>query len=176
MKEPRTTLALLGRGILLGAAASAVLASIYAAAAPLGISAYLIITNTGNGKIGEALLGAAALGICAGPFAFVLGILPGTLLGALCGLLIALLIAPWRRTLSPAGGALIGLLVASVLVTAANLTLGPGMIEQNQPAPGRYLPYLLWIAGPSLLILLGLPWVGWTLRREITLPWRRRQS
>jgi hypothetical protein len=166
VKEFCTPFALPVRGALLGAAAGATLASAYAALAPLFFGALLAFTNRANGRIVDALIGAAVFGICSGPFALVLGILPGALLGAVSGLLIGLLVAPWRHTLSRWGAALIGLLVALVIVVAGNLLLGPGMIEPHRPEPGRYLPYLFWIAGPSLLLLIGLPWVGWALRQE----------
>lgn len=170
---PPTPLTLILRGTLLGALAGTVLASIYAAAAPAGVAAWLVSTNSSSGRVFDALLGAGVLGVCAGPFALVLGILPGMLLGAASGLVIGLLAAPFHSTLSSWGGAVIGLLVAVVIVAGGNLLLGPGMIEPNRPEPDRYFPYLFWIAGPSLLILLGLPIVGWLLPRN-TRRWFRR--
>lgn len=167
-KALSTTFALLGRGAALGAATGGVLASIYAAMAPLAFSALLALTNSANGRAGDALIGAAVFGICSGPFAFVLGILPGVLLGAASGLLIGLLVAPFRRTLPRWAAALIGLLVAAAIAVAGNLLLGPDMIEPHRPAPGRYFPYVFWILGPSLLVLIGLPWVGWMLRTDWT--------
>ena len=86
------------------------------------------------------------------------------------------LLALLRDRVSPAGAAWIGLLVAGVIVVAANLGLGPDMIEPQRPGFGRYLPYLFWIVGPSLLVLGGLPWVGWALRTELDLKlWRPRR-
>lgn len=166
-------LTLIFRGTLLGALAGTVLASVYAAAAPAGVAAWLVSTNSSNGRIFDALIGAGVLGLCVGPFALVLGILPGMLLGAVSGLIIGLLAAPFHRSLTSAGGAVIGLLVAVVIVAGGNLLLGPGMIEPNRPEPGRYFPYLFWIAGPSLLILVGLPIVGWFLPRELPRGLRR---
>lgn len=175
MNESPATLTLLGRSVLLGAAAGGVLASIYAALAPLAFGALLALTNSASGRLGDALIGAAVFGICSGPFGFVMGILPGVLLGAGSGLLIALLVAPFRRTLPRWAAALIGLLVAVTIVVAGNLLLGPDMIEPHRPAPGRYLPYVFWILGPSLLVLIGLPWVGWMLRVDLS-RWLRRRS
>ncbi len=175
MKGPPATLALLGRGVLLGAAAGGILASIYAALAPRAFGALLALTNSANGRAGDALIGAAVFGICSGPFGFVLGILPGVLLGAGSGLLIALLVAPFRRDLPRWAAALIGLLVAAAIAVAGNLLLGPDMIEPHRPAPGRYLPYVFWIVGPSLLVLIGLPWVGWMLRADLS-RWLPRRS
>ncbi len=169
------TLALILRGTLLGALAGTVLASLYAAAAPAGVAAWLVSTNSSNGRIFDALIGAVVLGICVGPFALVLGILPGMLLGAVSGLIIGLLAAPFHRSLTSAGGVAIGLLVAVVIVAGGNLLLGPGMIEPNRPVPDRYFPYLFWIAGPSLLVLVGLPIVGWFLPRELPRGLRRSQ-
>lgn len=169
-------LTLILRGTLLGALAGTVLASIYAAAAPAGVAAWLISTSSSNGRIFDALLGAGVLGICAGPFALVLGILPGMLLGAVSGLVVGLLAAPFHRSLTGWGGALLGLLVAVMIVAGGNLLLGPGMVEPHRPEPDRYFPYLFWIAGPSLLILVGLPIVGWLLPRDVRRWFRRPRA
>ena len=176
MNDAADPLALVLRGALLGASAGAVLAGAYAAVAPFVFGAVLAFTNGGQGGMLDPLIGAAVFGICSGPFAFVLGILPGTLLGALGGLVIGLLMAPLRTRVSPAGAALIGLLVAVVIVVGANLGMGPDMIEPQRSGFGRYMPYLFWIAGPSLLVLAGLPWVGWALQRDVDLRlWRSRR-
>ena len=164
------------RGALLGACAGAVLAGAYAAVAPLIFGALLAFTSGATGGPLDPLIGAAVFGICSGPFGFVLGILPGTLLGALAGLVIGFLLALLRDRVSPAGAAWIGLLVASVIVVVANLGMGPAMIEPQRLGFGRYMPYIFWIAGPSLLVLAGLPWVGWALRQELDLKfWRPRR-
>lgn len=126
----------------------------------------LALTNSSNGRAFDALIGAGIFTICSGPFALLLGILPAVILGALSGLLIGLLAAPWRGRLSNGGAALIGLLVAIAIVIGGNLLLGPGMIEPNQAGFARYRPYLFWIAGPSVLILIGLPAVGWALQQD----------
>ena len=167
LKPPSTSLALIGRGALLGAVVGVALAAVYATLAPVVVGATLAVTNSTNGRLFDALIGAAVLGICAGPFAIVLGILPAMVLGLLSGIVIALLVVPFRHRLSHRGAALIGLLVALVLVVAGNLLWGPGMIEPNRPEPGRYLPYLFWFAGPSLLILVGLPVIGWLLQQDL---------
>lgn len=180
VKESPAILALLGRGVSLGAVAGGSLASVYAALAPIVFGVLLASINSTSGRASDALIGAAIFGICSGPFAFVLGILPGTLLGAMSGLLIALLVAPCRRTLPRWAGALIGLLVAVAITITGNLLLGPDMIEMNRPEPGRYFPYVFWILGPSVLVLIGLSWVGWMLRadlsRRTSLPGRLRQG
>ena len=175
LKFPTTPFALILRGVLLGAAAGAALAGFYSLLAPGLVGASLAFMNSDNGKLFEAMIGAGVFTICAGPFALVLGILPGTILGALSGLIIALLVAPFRRHLSHRAGALIGLLLAVGIVAAGNLLWGPGMIEPNRPEPGRYLPYLFWFAGPSLLILAGLPVVGWLLQQDLGPYLRRRR-
>ena len=42
--------------------------------------------------------------------------------------------------------------------------------------PDIALDYAFWIAGPSLLVLAGLPWVGWALRQKLDLKfWRPRR-
>ncbi|MBX7236185.1 MAG: hypothetical protein K1X65_17510 [Caldilineales bacterium] len=174
MKPPTTFFALILRGALLGAVAGAVLAGFYALLSPALAGIVLAITNSANGKLLDAMIGAGVFTICSGPFALVLGILPGTILGLLCGLLIALLVAPFGGALSHRGAGLIGLLLAAVVVIAGNLLLGPGMIDPNRPGFGRTFPYLFWIAGPSLLILFGLPVVGWLLQQDLG-PFLRRR-
>jgi hypothetical protein len=176
LKPPATFSTLILRGVLWGTLAGGGLASVYAALAPIGFGLLLALTNSANGRAADALIGATLFGVCSGPFAFVLGIVPGTLLGAASGLTISLLAAPFRRTLSNAAAALIGLGVAIASVGAGNLLLGPDMIEPNRPTPGRYLPYLFWIAGPSVLVLIGLPWVGWALQRDLGRWLRRRYT
>lgn len=175
MRAPTTLSALILRGALLGAVAGAVLAGFYALLSPALAGIVLAITNSANGKLLDAMIGAGVFTICAGPFALVLGILPGTILGLFCGLVIALIIIPFRGALSHRGAALVGLLLAIGVVIAGNLLLGPGMIDPNRPGFGRYFPYLFWIAGPSLLVLFGLPMVGWLLQRDLG-PWLRRRG
>ncbi len=171
MKHPPH--ALIARAALLGAIAGATLAGFYAALAPAAVGVLLAFTNSANGKAFDALIGAGVFTLCAGPFALVLGILPGTILGLVCGLVIGLLVAPFRGAVSNRGAALIGLLLAVVIVAAGNLLLGPDMIQPQSPGFGRYFPYLFWIVGPSLLILLGLPLVGWLLQQDLG-PYLRR--
>lgn len=174
LQAPATPLGLCLRGALLGALAGAVLAGFYAALAPLLVGGVLAFSNSANGKIFDAMIGAGVFSICMGPFALVLGILPGALLGLLSGLLIGVLVAPFRGALSNRAAALIGLLAALVLVVAGNLLLGPDMIDPVRGAVGRYFPYFFWIAGPSLLVLLGLPLVGWLLQQDLR-PYLRRR-
>jgi hypothetical protein len=174
MKPPASSLALLLRGALLGGLTGAVLAGFYALLAPALVGVVLALTNSANGKLLDAMIGAGFFAICSGPFALVLGILPGALLGLACGLVLALLVAPFRNVLSHRGAALIGLLLAVAVVVAGNLLLGPEMIDPNRPGWGRYFPYLFWITGPSLLVLLGLPVVAWLLPQDLG-PYLRRR-
>lgn len=76
------------------------LAGFYALHASGLVGASLAFTDSANGKLFEAMIGVGVFTLCAGPFALMLGILPGTILGALGGLIIALLVAPFRRHLS----------------------------------------------------------------------------
>ena len=162
----------------MGAAAGALLASLYGLLAPPAFAVLLALTNASADKLIEVALGAAIFAICSGPFALLLGVLPGTLLGALGGLLIGLVAAAWRGRLSDRSAALIGLLVAIAIVVVGNLLWGPGMIQPALFGLARYRLYLFWIAGPSVLVLAGLPAVGWALQQNIgrLLPKRLNKS
>lgn len=83
------------------------------------------------------------------------------------GLVSGLLVAPWRGRLSNRAAALIGLLVAIPIVVGGNLLWGPEMIQPHALGLGRYRLYLFWIAGPSVLTLIGLPAVGWALQQDL---------
>lgn len=169
LKHPDSFPRLVLRGAFYGALAFAVLAAGYAAVAVPVFGGSLAYANRANGRLHEALIGAAVLSICSGPFAIVLGILPGMALGALCGLAVGLLAAPFRHRLRRGGAALLGLLVAIPVVVAGNLLLGPDYLA---PASGlaSYRLYLFWVGGPSVLILAGLPAVGWALFQRFDSP------
>jgi hypothetical protein len=150
------------RSGLRGAAAGAVLAMAYTVLViPLaGLS--LVASNLPGGKGLDALIGAGAFAICAFPFALVLGVLPGVLLGAIGGLLIGAATAPFRGRLQRRAAAGIGLAVAGLMVFAAHLAIAPDLLDSARQGLGRYVPYLFWVAGPSLLTFLGLGWAGWS--------------
>lgn len=167
MKCPTTPFALICRGAVLGASVGGMLAGLYAALVPPMVGVLLALTNSANARLFDALIGAGIFALCSGPFALLLGILPALLLGAFSGLWIGLLVAPWRGQLSNRGAALIGLLVAIATVIVGNLVLGPGMIEPARTGFGRYRLYLFWVGGPSVLILIGLPVVGWVLQQDV---------
>jgi hypothetical protein len=162
--SPPRPLALLGRGLLLGAGAGAGLAAFYTLLAIPAIG-LLLLTNAPGGKALDALLGFGAFAICAGPFALFIGILPAALIGALAGLLIALLLLPFRRSVTGRRAAAIGLGVAVLIVIAANLLIGPGLVRMEQGSFAPIFLYLFWLAGPSLLALAAGPAVGWRLAR-----------
>jgi len=122
--------------------------------------------NTPISSAFDALIAAGTFAVCAGPFALVVGVLPGVLLGALGGLLIGALVTPFRHTISAGRAALIGLSVSAVIGIAGNLLLGPGLIEPHRAGFGRYFAYLFWVAGPGLLVLAGGTGVGWVLARR----------
>ena len=170
LRHPDSSLRLALRGALYGALAFALLAAGYAAVAVPIFGGSLAYANRANGRLHEALIGAAVLSICSGPFAIVLGILPGMALGALSGLIVGLLAAPLRHTLTRPGAALIGLFVAIPIVVAGNLLLGPDMIQPALNGLARYWLYLFWVGGPTVLILLGLPAVGWALFQQLDSP------
>lgn len=162
-KHPDSFPRLVLRGAFYGALTFAALAAGYAAVAVPIFGGSLAYANRANGHLHEALIGAAVLSICSGPFALVLGVLPGMALGAASGLAVGLLAAPYRHTLTRPGAALIGLLVAVPIVIAAHMIIGPDMIQPALAGLARYRLYLFWVGGPSLLILTGLPAVGWAL-------------
>ena len=170
LKHPDSFVRLALRGALYGALAFALLAAGYAAVAVPLFGASLAYVGRADGRLGEALIGAAILSACSGPFAVVLGILPGMALGAACGLAVGLLAAPFRHRLTRAGAALIGLLVAVPVVVVGNLQLGPDFITPALSGLARYRLYLFWVGGPSLLILAGLPAVGWALFQNFDSP------
>ena len=163
MRRISKPLPLIGRGALLGAASGGVLSVAYTAAVIPLAGLLLVFTNIPGGKVFDALIGAGVFAICAWPFAMALGILPGIILGVIGGMLIGLIVAPFRDNLSSRGAALIGLIVAAAIVVSGHLVLGRGLIDPNRVGFVKYLPYLFWLAGPGLLILSGLTWVGWTL-------------
>lgn len=148
-----------------GAIAGAVLSTAYATLVIPLVGVWLVVSNLPHGKGLDALWGAMAWTVCAWPFAFVLGILPGVILGAMVGLVMGLIIAPLRCYLSPRRTAMIGFIMAVLLIVGAHLILGSGLIAAS-PYGGfaRFLPYLFWLAGPSVLVILELTWVGFTAR------------
>lgn len=158
--------AFLGRGVLWGAAAGAALASLYTVFGVLLLGLVLLLSNVEAGNLGEALLGLAAFGVCAGPFALFVGILPATLIGALLGLLIGLLCLLLRGRLTGARGALIGLAVAAFAALIANLLLAPDLLRAEEGTFGPVFIHLFWLGAPSLLALGGGAWVGWMLARS----------
>jgi len=170
LRHPDSFPRLILRGALYGALAFALLAAGYAAVAVPVFGGSLAYANRAGGRFHEALIGAAVLSVCSGPFAIVLGILPGMALGALSGLVVGLLVAPLRHTLTRPGAALIGLLVAIPIVIAGNLFMGPDMIQPALAGLSRYRLYLFWVGGPSMLILVGLPAVGWALFQQFNSP------
>lgn len=162
---PRSPLAVIGRGALLGAMAGAALASVYTVLGILLIGLALLLSNADVGKVGDALLGFGAFSICAGPFALFIGILPATLIGALLGLLIGLLCLPFRDRLTGGCGALIGLAVAATAAVIANWRIGPDLLRAGEGTFGPVFIYLFWLGAPSVLALGGGVWVGRRLAR-----------
>lgn len=55
-------------------------------------------------------------------------------------------------------------------MVAGNLFLGPGFIAPAMTGLARYRLYLFWVGGPGVLILLGLPAVGWALFQQFDSP------
>lgn len=73
------------------------------------------------------------LGLCAGPFAFVLGILPATFIGLLGGMLLGAFFIPLNDHLTGLGRAAIGASLGLVLAVIAQQTLSEGLVDPTQP-------------------------------------------
>lgn len=173
-----THLQLITRSLARGAIAGAGLAILYTLIAIPVVGLLLVISNIPIGKAFDAMIGAGVFAICAWPFAIMLGIIPGALLGAAGGLVIGvgLALLPGRATQRQA--AWFGLAVAVILVAIAHLTYGPSLVDAKFTGVRAYIPYLFWLLGPSLMLALGLTWVGWHAYDEGPMPrfWRRRWS
>lgn len=155
---------ILKRGIVLGAISGGVLSFAYTGLVIPLVGILIVFTNIPNGKIVDGLIGAGAFGICAWPFAMIIGVFPGVILGVMVGMLIGLIVLPLRTRISSKGTAMIGFLVAMGIVLVAHRFLYPGLIVANGPdGIMKYLPYLFWIAGPSLFLVSGMTWVGWRI-------------
>ncbi len=154
---------LVKRGALLGALAGAVLASVYAMLAVPAVALGLVLTNGQGNLLLESLAGAAILGLCAGPFAFVLGILPATFIGLLGGMLLGAFFIPLNDHLTGLGRAAIGASLGLVLAVIAQQTLSEGLVDPTQPGLAAYALLIFWIIGPGLLLIAGFAWVGWRL-------------
>lgn len=152
------------RGAVLGAATGL---SVSAAYAGLLIAFFLLamlwgVITTAPSQPGDAammlLVGPASAGfmfICAG----FIGVLPGTLLGAIIGLLISLPVGLLRARLSSGGAAVIGGLVAALVVALIHIFL---LSADSDPTLREYL--LLTII-PGFLCIGAGGWVGWKLQR-----------
>ncbi|MBT3239489.1 MAG: hypothetical protein HON98_03180 [Chloroflexi bacterium] len=158
--EPKKT-SILKRGLFQGSLAGGILATVYMALAIPAVGILLVISNIPAGKAFDALLGAGFFAICAFPFGIIIGVIPGILFGALGGFLIALISLPFLKNLSKFKTALIGFAFGIVFALIAHFVLSPGLIDQNQTDTiMKYLPYLFWIAFPSLFSTIGFTWVG----------------
>lgn len=161
---PQNSISWIGRGMRLGAAAGAGLASLYALLVILFFG--LLLAPPEANDIGDALVGFGAIAICAGPFALILGILPAVLIGALIGFMIGLVCLPIRLGLTRSRGVLIGLVVTFVTMIAVNVIVGRDLLR-DETSPDRIFAYLFWLGAPSLLAPGGGAWVGWMLAREM---------
>lgn len=154
---------LVKRGALLGALTGATLASLYAMLAVPTVALALVWTNGQGNRLLEALAGAAILGLCAGPFALVLGILPALLIGLVGGMLLGALFIPLHDHLTSLGRAAIGASLGLLLAVIAQQTFGGDMIDQTQSGLAAYALDIFWIIGPGLLLIVGFAWVAWRL-------------
>ncbi|MBK6433356.1 hypothetical protein [Candidatus Amarolinea dominans] len=168
---------LVTRGASLGALTGVVLASIYAALAVPALAFWLLLTNSNNGRLLDALVGVTLLSLCAGPFAFVLGIArprSWAWWAARCWARFSsrCTITSTTWVVRPLASSL-GLLVAAI----ALLTLNEGLIDPAKPGFAGYYLFFFWLVGPSLLVIVGFAWVGWRLglgtsRQPLTKPLR----
>lgn len=168
---------LVTRGASLGALTGVVLASIYAALAVPALAFWLLLTNSNNGRLLDALVGVTLLSLCAGPFAFVLGIAPAALLGLVGGTLLGAIFIPLHDHINDMGRAAIGASLGLMVAAIALLTLNEGLIDPAKPGFAGYYLFFFWLVGPSLLAIVGFAWVGWRLghgtsRQPLTKPLR----
>lgn len=154
---------LVKRGALLGALTGAVMASVYTMVAIPFIALTLVWTNGQGNLVLEALAGTVVFSLCAGPFAFVLGILPATFIGLLGGMLLGAFFIPLNDHLTGLGRAAIGASLGLVLAVIAQQTLSEGLVDPTQPGLAAYALLIFWIIGPGLLLIAGFAWVGWRL-------------
>lgn len=154
---------LVKRGALLGALTGAVLASVYTMIAIPFMALALVWTNGQGNLVLEALAGTVVFSLCAGPFAFVLGILPATFIGLLGGMLLGAFFIPLNDHLTGLGRAAIGASLGLVLAVIAQQTLSEGLVDPTQPGLAAYALLIFWIIGPGLLLIAGFAWVGWRL-------------
>jgi hypothetical protein len=149
---------LIGRSTLRGAVAGIVSALAYTVLTMLALGVLQIISNNPPDRLFEASLGVLGAAICVGPFALMIGLVPGVTVGLLGGFLIGLVVAAVRPHLTQRRGAVVGLVVAAVLVILAHLLWVPAILDKDD----RLAYYLFWLAGPSVMALMGLTWVGWS--------------
>ncbi len=166
-------LSVLKNGLFQGALAGGILSFTYTALVIPATGLVLIISNIPGGKAFDALLGAGFFAICAWPFGIIIGIIPGVLFGAVGGFLVGLISHPFINKLSRVSSTLIGFGFGLLLAGIAHYLIFPGLIDQNTSDQLlKYLPYLFWLAFPSLLSILGYSWVGWKIHqidsKEIT--------
>jgi hypothetical protein len=154
---------LVKRGALLGALTGAVLASVYTMIAIPFMALALVWTNGQGNLVLEALAGATFFSLCAGPFAFVLGILPATFIGLLGGMLLGAFFIPLNDHLTGLGRAAIGASLGLVLAVIAQQTLSEGLVDPTQQGLAAYALLIFWIIGPGVLLIAGFAWVAWRL-------------
>ena len=149
---------LIGRSTLRGAVAGIVCAFAYTILTMLALGIIQIISNNPVERLFEASLGALGAAVCVGPFALAIGLVPGAAVGLLGGFLIGVGLAAMRPRLTRRMGALMGLAVALGLIALIHLLWVPAILaKEDGPAF-----YLFWLAGPSIMALPGLTWVGWS--------------
>jgi hypothetical protein len=158
----RSAAHLLVRGLKLGALTGMGLAIVYSILTLGGMSAAAALGSLSSWESLVALPAAAGVLFCGAPLALALGVLPGLLLGALGGSLTGLLLAilpPQRRAWALLPGALVGFLIA----LAWGLFAAGGFLDDYAAGRSSLLPLFFWVAGPGLLLIGGLAWVGMRL-------------
>ena len=159
---------LVTRGASLGVLTGVILASIYAALAVPALAFWLLLTNSDNGRLPDALIGVSLLSLCVGPFAFVLGILPAALLGLVGGTLLGAIFIPLHDHIDDMGRAAIGASLGLLIAASALLTLNEGLSDPIKPGCAGYYLFFFGLVGPSLLVIGGFAWVGWRLGHSKT--------
>jgi hypothetical protein len=138
-------------------------AVIYTILTMLALGVSQVFGSNPPDRLFQASAGVLGAAVCVGPVAVMIGFVPGVSVGLMGGFLIGVALAILHPNLTPRRGAVAGLVVALVLIAGAHLLLVPRILASQPGTWDRVVYYLYWLAGPSVMVLLGLTWVGWSV-------------